>query len=259
MRFTPAKSLPLILLFSTAALPAFADESAQNFNGFLGAGVSVQPKYTGSKHNETRFLPVARLNYGPFFFGGVDTLTALGWQFARTEHWTFSVGAGLDLFPREESDDDYLRGMGDIKRSPHAFTSAIYRNDLFNAGVILTQDIGGNQQGFRLTSYANLSWRPSEDLRLFTGPSLSWANSDYMQTQYGVSAQQSSRSGFSRYDARSGLEKIGWEVGMDYDMTAAWQVGARVMAQRLESDAADSPLTQQKDQVSYALFLAWRF
>lgn len=67
MRFTPAKSLPLILLFSTAALPAFADESAQNFNGFLGAGVSVQPKYTGSKHSETRFLPVARLNYGPFF------------------------------------------------------------------------------------------------------------------------------------------------------------------------------------------------
>lgn len=255
---SPVKSLPLLLILS-AAFPAIAEESDNGFSGFIGAGVGVKPNYSGAKHNDTTFIPAARVNYGPFFIGGVDTLTALGWQFAKTEHWTFALGAGADLSPRQESDDDYLRGMGDIKISPRAFTSAIYRNELFNAGLILSQDIGGNQQGLLLTTYANLSWRPYEDLRLFTGPSLSWADSDYMQTQHGVSAQQSSRSGFARYDAGAGLEKIGWEVGADYDLTSSWRVSTRVMAQRLEGDAADSPLTQEKQQLSYALLLAWRF
>ena len=46
---------------------------------------------------------------------------------------------------------------------------------------------------------------------------------------------------------------------MDYVMTPSWLVGARVSVQRLEDDAADSPITQQADQVTGVLFLAWRF
>lgn len=80
-----------------------------------------------------------------------------------------------------------------------------------------------------------------------------------MQTQYGVTAAQSARSGLSRYDSGAGLEKVGWQLGMDYSMTPAWLIGARVSAQRLQNDAADSPVTQKSGQVNGVLFAAWRF
>ncbi|XSG06351.1 MipA/OmpV family protein [Klebsiella sp. WOUb02] len=46
---------------------------------------------------------------------------------------------------------------------------------------------------------------------------------------------------------------------MDYSMTSAWLIGARVSAQRLQNDAADSPITQKSGQVNGVLFAAWRF
>lgn len=219
----------------------------------------MKPKYTGAKEMKTDFVPALKLKYGPLFIGGVDDLVALGWNVTQTDRWTLSLGVGTNISPRQESDDQHLKGLGDIDITPRAFTSAVYENDYFNGGVILTQDVGGNQQGFKLTSYAHLQWRPMENLRLYTGPDLSWADSDYMQTQYGVTAAQSSRSGLSRYDAGAGLEKIGWDVGMEYRLTPAWLIGVRAKAQHLESSAASSPVTQKSGQVSGILFATWMF
>ena len=259
MLSTLAKPFTPLCLLSAAAFPAVAEPAENGFSGFIGGGVGVKPKYSGAKESKTTFVPAIKLAYGPFFVGGVDDLTALGWEFARTDRWTFSLGVGADLSPRQESDDQHLRGLGDISVSPRAFSSAVYENTLFRGGVILTQDIGGDRQGLRLISWAHLQWRPLESLRFYTGPSLSWGDGDYMQTQYGVTAAQSARSGLSRYDSGAGLEKVGWQLGMDYSMTPAWLIGARVSAQRLQNDAADSPVTQKSGQVNGVLFAAWRF
>lgn len=80
-----------------------------------------------------------------------------------------------------------------------------------------------------------------------------------MQTQHGVTAAQSARSGLARYDAGVGIEKVGWEAEVEYALTPAWLIGARVNAQQLENHAADSPITEQKGQLSGALYEAWRF
>lgn len=254
MRLTLAQPLTLICLLSVAHSAVGAELS-----GFIGAGVGVKPKYSGAKDNKTDFVPALKLSYGPFFVGGVDDLLGVGWNVAKTAHWTFSLGVGSNISPRQESDDPHLKGLGDIDVTPRAFTSAIYENGYFKGGVILTQDVGGNQQGFKMTSYAHLQWRPSESVRIYTGPSLSWADSDYMQTQYGVTVAQAARSGLSGYRADAGFEKIGWEAGMEYSVTPAWLIGARVSAHHLENNAADSPITEQTGQVSGVMFAAWRF
>lgn len=255
MRFPLAQPLILFCLLP-ATLPVLADDT---LSGFIGGGVGVKPNYSGAKHNQTTFVPAIKLAYGPFFVGGVDDLLGAGWEVAKTDRWTFALGVGTNLSPRQESDDAHLRGLGDIDVTPRAFTSATYQNGWLKGGVIASQDVGGNQQGFKLTGYAHLQWRPVESVRLFTGPTFSWADSDYMQTQYGVTASQAMRSGLPRYDAGAGLEKVGWELGMDYEMTSSWLVGARLVAQHLENNAADSPIAEQSGQLSGLLFTAWRF
>lgn len=259
MRFTLSHSATLFCLLSAASIPAIASTDDSDFSGYLGGGIGVKPNYSGAKDNKNEFVPAFRLAYGPLFIGGVDNLVALGWDAVKTDRWTFALGVGADISPREESDDDHLHGLGDIDVTPRGFTSATYENKWFKGAVIATQDIGGDDQGFKLASYAHLQWRPVERLRFYTGPTLSWADSDYMQTQYGVTAAQSSRSGLSRYNASAGIEKIGWDLGLDYVISPSWLIGGKVSAQRLEEDAADSPITQQVDQVTGVLFMAWRF
>jgi len=259
MRSNLAQPLALFLLLSPATFPVIADDAQNAFSGFIGGGVGVKPKYSGAKDSKTDVVPALKLQYGPLFVGGVDDLVAFGWDVAKTGGWTFSLGVGTNISPRQESDDPLLHGLGDIDVTPRAFTSAIYENAFFKGGMILTQDVGGNKQGFKLASYAHVQWRPTESLRLYTGPNLSWADSDYMQTQYGITARQSARSGLARYAARAGLEKVGWEAGLEYTLTPAWLIGARINAQHLENHAADSPITEEKSQMSGALYAAWRF
>ena len=258
MHFAISTVLTGLIIVSGFSAEAAAQDNNAQLSGFIGAGASVKPKYEGAKESKVSFLPVLKVEYGHFFVGGVDTLTAAGWQFYDSPHWQFSLGAGADLFPRQESDDDRLKGMGDISVTPRAFASGKFKSDYFTGGLILTQDIGGNDQGFRLTTYAHAIWQATEDLRLFAGPVLSWADSDAMQTQYGVTSSQSRRSGLSRYQASSGVEKWGMETGLDYHIGHDWMWGIRTHALHIE-EASDSPVVQKADQLSYGTFVAWRF
>lgn len=258
MHFAVRTVLTGIFIVSGFPAGAVAQDNIPALSGFIGAGASVKPKYSGAKESKVSFLPVLKVEYGPFFVGGVDTLTAAGWKFYDTAHWQFSLGVGSDLFPRQEADDDRLKGMGDIAVTPRAFASGSFKSDYFTGGLILTQDIGGNEQGFRLTSYAHASWQATQDLQLFAGPVLSWADSDYMQTQYGVSSTQSRRSGLSRYQASSGWDNVGIEMGVDYQFARDWMWGARAFAQHIE-EASASPVVQKDDHLSYGMFVSWRF
>ncbi|WP_158781470.1 MipA/OmpV family protein [Pantoea sp. BAV 3049] len=255
MRFAVTTLFSCMLVAFTAS----ADGAPDKFSGFIGGGIGVKPDYLGSDHSKLTFIPAVKVDYGPFFVGGVDTLTALGWKFYDSQHWQFSLGAGADLSPRQESDNDRLRGMGDIDVSPHAFLAGSYKNAFSRSGMILTQDIGGNQQGLKLYAYSHLDWQLSEDSRIFFGPRLSWGNADYMQTQFGVSAEQSSRSGLQRYEAGAGLQDIGLELGIDYQISPSWMAGFRATALHLEDEAADSPVVQDNNQLRYGLFFAWKF
>ncbi|PLR33317.1 MipA/OmpV family protein [Chimaeribacter californicus] len=259
MSFFTGKALPPLLMMAVISLPAMADEQPYTLSGMVGGGIGVKPAYLGARDDKTDFIPAVKLNYGPYFIGGVDTLTAVGWNFIDGEQWKFALGVGSDLSPRQASDDEHLKGLGDIDVTPRAFLSGIYENTLFKGGVIATQDVGGNHQGLRVITFAQLKWEPTETLSLFAGPTLSWGNSQYLQTQFGVTSEQSARSGLPRYRAGSGLEDVGINTGLDYQFAPSWVAGVRASALYLTSDAADSPITEQSSQIRYGLFVAWRF
>ncbi|MFS2222637.1 MipA/OmpV family protein [Pantoea sp. B65] len=259
MRFATTKALTGILIVSAVSFSAWADDNSSELSGLVGGGVGSKPSYAGAKESDIAFRPVLKLQYGAFFIGGIDNLAAAGWNAVDNQNWTLAVGVGSDLFPRQQSDDPHLNGLGDIDVTPRAFLSGSYHNERFRGGVTLSQDVGGNDQGFRLTSYAHLQWHPSDSIRLYAGPALSWGDGDYMQTQYGVTAEQAARSGLQRYDAGAGLEKVAMELGMDYQFNASWMAGVKASAGQLEKHAADSPITQRSAQYDYGLFVAWHF
>ena len=69
-----------------------------------------------------------------------------------------------------------------------------------------------------------------------------------MQSYFGVSAEQAANSGLSRYEAKSGIKDIGLGLGLDYTPYRNWSVTGGYGYSRLQGDAADSPIVQQRNQ-----------
>jgi outer membrane protein len=249
-----------------SASAALADEPPQEKKAWqiaLGAGAVSMPEYPGSRGSEIRALPLVSVRYKRFFLGGVPgsgSPGGLGAYLHDSETWSLGAVVAPDVMkPREESDDARLRGLGDIDSTIRAGLFASYHIGWLTLRASAMSDIADNQQGTLATIDAEATYRPSPRLSLTAGPGLTWANQESMQTFFGINAQQAARSAFAPYTPESGVNSVRVSFGARYLLTPHWSLGARVTAARLQGDAADSPIVEDENQNSYALFFSYRF
>jgi MipA family protein len=78
------------------------------------------------------------------------------------------------------------------------------------------------------------------------GPRLTLASSAAISPYFGVDAGQAAASGLPVYSAHGGVRSIGAGAKARYDFNRQWFSHAFVEYQRLEGDAADSPIVVQR-------------
>ena len=101
--------------------------------------------------------------------------------------------------------------------------------------------------------------RATPQLTFSAGPGITWASDDYMTTFFGVTPEQSTRSGLPVYEAKAGVHALRFGVGAGYRIDRRWSLGGRIGTSRLEGDAAASPITRDRTQNLAALFASYRF
>jgi outer membrane protein len=264
-RFAPAGMALVLSMAAGAASAEEAKEEQSPWRVVLGAGVQSRPEYVGSDKDEVQALPVINIQYGRFFLGGVPgggggMGGGLGAHLFQNDTWDFGAIVTGDLDkPREEQDDARLRGMGDIDGTVRAGGFASYRLGWLTLSSSVLSDVGGKDQGTIASFDAEFAYRPTPRLSFTAGPGLMWADDKYLQTYFGVNADQAARSGYSQFAPESGAAIIRLNLGAQYELTKHWGVGARITASRLQGDAADSPIVADENQNSYAVFVRYRF
>jgi outer membrane protein len=229
----------------------------------LGGGVLSRPLYPGSDRTKTQPLPIFSATYGRYFFGslpGSGIPAGLGAYLYQDEHWRLGVAVGAELIsPRKEGDDPRLRGLGDIKGTERASVFAAYTYNWLNLRGMVSQDIGGKHEGTLATLDLRARYKPTDALTLSAGPGVTWADSKYTQTFFGVDPTQSAASGLPQFTAKSGVNSLRFSVGADYRLTPQWNLGAQFTAGTLRGDAAHSPITVDKTQNVFSVFGSYRF
>ncbi|PCD02184.1 MipA family protein [Sphingomonas spermidinifaciens] len=88
-----------------------------------------------------------------------------------------------------------------------------------------------------------------------------WADADYTQTYFGISAADAAASGLATFDAGSGFRDVGAGISAGYYFSRSLGIVGRVGANYLIGDAADSPVTDQGSrwQPVGGLTLSYRF
>ena len=256
----------LILLL--LALPAItlAQTNSENWgNGISGNSdweIAVGllaidwPEFQGSDASETIALPYIDLLYRQRFF--INDRYGIGAFLYGTERSRY--GASLAFREgRDESGAGYLEGTGDIDSAAtlNLFASYLYGSTSFD--INLEGPVTGDNTGLQLELILANSHVLAQKFVINPGVIARLASERYMDSFYGVSTSQATSSELPVYETAAGLKSLALELGLAYLVSNRWMLVGGIELERLLGDAADSPITRDKDQLTATAGLAYRF
>lgn len=227
----------------------------KNWNFEAGVGVMYEPTYEGSENYEAKAVPVLSVEYknGLFFAGIFD---GIGSYFIQDEN--YKVGASIGFsFGRDEDDDENLRGLGDIDMGTTANLIGEYSFGPWQISGKITK--GSEDYGTTATLEIGTIFSLSDHLMVMLTVGPTWTDSDHMNSYFGVSSAQSERSGYDRFEVKSGFKSVGFSANVFYDITEHWNIKLMVNFDKLLGDAADSPITGEDINPSVFSIISYNF
>jgi outer membrane protein len=239
------------------AVPA----AAADWTITLGAEGRLQPTFEGSDRYEVVPFPVIDIRQAgtPEHFKSPRD----GFGVGLYEYGPLRFGVvGNVVLPRNDSDDDDLRGLGDVDWAFEIGAFAEYWPvNWLRTRAELRQGIGGHH-GLVGDLSADLVLPVTPQLTLSAGPRLTLATASAMSPYFDITPAQSAASGLPVYDAGGGVRSYGLGAQARYHWTPRWESHVFVEYQRLSDGAADSPLVSLRgsaDQVQVGIGASYAF
>lgn len=225
--------------------------------GLVGAAVLVGTEYPGSDERRTLVLPVLDYQWANGWFAG--TTNGIGYNFSDSKDMQYGLRLTAD-FGRKESRSVALRGMGDVDAQVEF--GGFFNHALSPAWTLTsTLRYGAGQDGNGLVADLGAAYATqlAAQWRLGVGAGLSLANTDHMQSYFGVSAAQAAASGYSAYAPGAGVRNGRVNMALTYLASPRVSITAGISVNTLLGDAADSPLVRRKTSVNGLLAAAYAF
>lgn len=224
----------------------------------LGAGALLTPEYSGADTYDVSPIPFLDIRYRDLAF--LSSREGLGVNAYQDDAWRVGPLLRWD-FGRDQDDADALDGMGDVDGTLELGAFVYYTIQPVTLGLEARQALDGHE-GFLVDLSATWAGRLGPQTFFTLGPRLTYASEDYMQSYYGVSQDQSARSGYDRFDAGAGLRDIGLVGSLTWVFRPSWALTGFAESSRLLGDAADSPLVDaagDPNQLFVGAALTYRF
>ena len=240
-------ALPLALAIT--ATTASAQEADNLIDFRFGLGPGFGPGYFGA--DETEFKPGVKfqleaLRLGTLEAGGDETRYGLGF------------GASLRFIGgRDPADYAELTGLEAIDPSLELGGGLRFETPDYRLFADVRYGVVGHE-AFVAELGGDLYYRPSDQWTLRAGPRVLLGDDTYAQTYFGVTADEALASAFDAYEAGAGLVSAGARAEATYAINDDWEVVGTLRYDRLQGDAAESPITQSEDQITGSVVLTRR-
>ena len=269
--------LPTILLAAPvlAAAQSTANDvpaPVKTWSSSIGIATVAMPGYVGSNRYRVRTVPILQLDFKDrAYLGSSSSGVGGGLGVYVVKKSTMSLSAELNTTgKRRESFGDGLAGMGTRDAGTFVGTSASYRIQSLTLGAGVAVGTG---KGAGATGSINADTKKRLGDRFIAGFSTgaTFSNKQNMAFDFGISPVQASRrealiaAGDSRlsigdggtYSPKAGLKQMQASTSLGYMLTNRTTALAFVSGTRLGRQAADSPLTRQRNGVMGGLGIAF--
>ena len=248
---------------------AFASQTTMA-GGKIGIGVGMAPDYEGSEDTEGAPSLFGRYQWDSGRYvalGGTrEAGRALRLQANLiSDAWspTWELGPVLQYrMERDDVDNNRVDGMKDIDAATELGAFVGFKSGPWAASLTYATDVSDEHDGAVTELAGSYRLAMSDEFALKFGASVSYADSDYMETYFGVNSKNVGTSGFSNYSADSGIKDYGLSVSAEYALNQNWGLQGGVNYYRLMNDAKDSPLVDDvgdRNQLSASLAVTYTF
>ncbi|UIF90347.1 MipA/OmpV family protein [Cupriavidus necator] len=225
----------------------------------VGAAAMVRPRYDGSSEYIVLGGPSIDIRYRDLAFASVGE--GLGVNLLRGKNWRAGIALSYNLGRRAKEDSPHLDGMGNINPAPEGKLFAEYavsKEFPLVLRIDARRSLGGSDGWVGdIGAYMPLPGS-SEKFFWFAGPTVTLADSRYMNAWYGVSAAQA-RAGRPQYQASGGIKSYGFGVTSVWYFAKHWFASSDVAISQLAGDAADSPITRKRTNAVFDLSVNYEF
>lgn len=288
--FVPIMNKLLFLALTAGCGAAWAQTPATNpmpdgsRDMYIGLGVQSAPRYEGADSRKVSALPVIQVQWSNgLFISGMsagmhlsdDPVLEYGpllsLQPGRDEagSGTQIGGVGVtDLIgyipsPVDKSSlkAERLSGMDEI--NPRLQAGAFlnyYLDPRWRLTSSLLFGSGNDHDGARLElGVQRLATVSGERHRIALSAGVSFVNSHYNETYFGVSHDEALRSRFPYYGAHGGLGDAHAGLRWNWILAPSWMLTSNLQATRLLGSARKSPLVERPTNVTVSAAIAYRF
>jgi outer membrane scaffolding protein for murein synthesis (MipA/OmpV family) len=226
----------------------------------VGVAAETQPVYGGAAAYRVQAGPVINIQYSDIAF--LSTGDGLGYNFLRGDHYRIGAAIAYDRGRLERDDYNNLRGMGDINAAPVAKLFASYvlsKKFPLILRIDARQIVGGaNGTVGDVGVYMPLPGS-SKKFVMFAGPSITLATHRYLQSEYGVTPEQSLQSGHPVFDPHAGMVSVGVGFSATRFITEHWLLNVDAALTKLKGSPDISPITESSTQRELALSVAYQW
>ncbi|GAB4519713.1 MAG: MipA/OmpV family protein [Roseibium sp.] len=246
-------TLPATAIAQSGVLSA--EDANRQFVIDLGVGAIAKPRYEAADSYLVYPFPI--VSVGRFYFPGLGQVVD-----GRRRSGVFFYPAFNFIGERSASDSADLTGTRTIDWALELGLGGGFRTEHFRAFAELRQGINGHTGQVGQLGLDGIVY-PAEKWEVSFGPRADFASGEYMDTYFGVTAAEASRSGgrLTRYDPGAGFKSVGLSARASYDFNDDVRLHIQGGYDRLIGDAADSPIADNgsKDQFSLGVGVSYRF
>jgi outer membrane scaffolding protein for murein synthesis (MipA/OmpV family) len=226
----------------------------------LGLGSQFGPAADGLKRYNVQGGPAIDIRYKDVAF--LSTGEGLGANLFSFRH--ISVGGAItyDMGRSPHVDGRDLNGLGTIHPAPELkffATTVVSKSFPLTIRLDVRKQLGASF-GYigDLGAYMPMPGS-SKKFAWFFGPSVTYADGRYMNTYFGISHNQALSTSYPYYKAHGGFKSAGIGVSTDYFVTQHVILSIDAAYARLLGSAADSPITQTKNEETVSLAILYKF
>ncbi len=247
-------SATLLFVMGFFSVEAYSSETKQPekyVSGYLGLGVAALPDYEGSDDFQAVPLISGKVNYKQYYF----ETRGLGGRINISPTDLYDFGPAFS-YKMERDDDMDSNALGLFREIDSSFMAGAFLKipvkgitnpyDQLSFDADILSDTSGTSDGFLVSFGPSYSLPVSRVLRFSTSLSATYADDNYMNTYFGVDANNAARSGLAQYEADGGFKDAGMTFTTNYQFNEKWGVLGLVSYKRLLSEAADSPIVEEE-------------
>ena len=232
----------------------------------IGIGAEYEQVSPGIDKYESEVQPYVDIEYKDIYF--IKSQYGIGAYFLKLDEdkdaMDLEIGFAIGYdFGREETDaQKELDGLGDVKGSAEAVMFVETEIGPTELEFELAKGLGSKgHNGIHGEFEAGLDGMVTRNIFLSAGAFLTYGNSKYLQSYYGITAEQASNSSTysATYKPGSGLESYGVGFDAQYMLNKNWSLFGMTEYTRLAGDAKDSPIAKDDSFFSSTLGVSYTF